>query len=188
MCYDRHMYPNEPDCYFSTGQVDAINQAVAMAEELVSNHFKMSNDQWLRPKYDVKTSIDLKPTEMVSGPFAQIIRYEGKRKGATFGSDSYDFYKICLQDRAILAALKQASHLELFPFCLYIITHELIHIVRFSKFLQNFDATPEEKITEERRVHEITHQILCAVRTVDLRTVLDHFRLWRCPITGPEDL
>lgn len=174
--------------HFDHHQIETVNQAVAMAEELVSNHFKMSDYQWLRPKYDVKTRIDLHPNEIVDGPFAQIIRYEGKRKGSSLGSETYDFYKICLQDQAILAALDQAPQLKLLPFCLYIITHELIHIVRFSKFLQNFDATAEEKLSEERRVHEITHLILHDARGLGLISVLDYFRQWRSPIdthTGP---
>jgi hypothetical protein len=168
--------------HFDDHQIQTVNQSVSMAEELVSNHFKMSDYQWLRPKYDVKTRINLRPDEIVDGPFAQIIRYEGKRRGSSLGSDTYDFYKICLQDQAILAALDHAPALELLPFCLYIITHELIHIVRFSRFLQSFDATPDEKLSEERRVHEITHRILRDARGIGLENVLDYFIQWRCPI------
>ena len=172
---------------FSSKQIVMVNQAVAMAEELVSNYFKMSDYQWLRPKYDVKTQIDLKPNEVVDGPFAQIIRYEGKRKGSSLGSEAYDFYKICLQDTSILKVLAKAPQLELMPFCLYIITHELIHIVRFSKFLQSFDANPQEKLSEEHRVHDITHQILIDVKTVGLETVLNYFQQWRLPIVDHFD-
>ena len=76
------------------------------------------------------------------------------------GSATYDLYKICLQDDAILVALDQHPELAMLPFALYIITHELIHIVRFSKFLQGFDASAEERLSEEKRVHERTHEIL----------------------------
>jgi hypothetical protein len=178
------MDPIDENLRFSSDQIDLVNQAVTMAEELVSNYFKMSDYQWLRPKYDVKTQADLKSNEVVDGPFAQIIRYEGKRKGSSLGSEAYDFYKICLQDPAILKVLCQTPQLELMPFCLYIITHELIHIVRFSKFLQNFEANPEEKLSEERRVHDITHQILLDVTTEGLPAILDYFQQWRLPIAG----
>jgi hypothetical protein len=60
---------------FNPQQLSIITHAAGMAEELVSNHFKMSARQWLRPQYDVKTLADLDPTEVVDGPFAQIIRY-----------------------------------------------------------------------------------------------------------------
>lgn len=153
-----------------------------MAEELVSNHYKMSASQWLHRRYDVKTLAELKPAEIMDGPFAQIIRYEGQRKGSQLGSDAYDFYKICLQDHAILNALRDSAGLALMPFGLYIISHELVHIVRFSKFLQNFDASPDEKLAEEHRVHDITHQILAPVRLQGIEAVLAYYDRWRPPL------
>jgi hypothetical protein len=167
---------------FNKDQIITVNKGVAMAEELVSNFFKMSASQWLRPKYDIKTLLDLSPSETVHGPFAQIIRYEGQRKNASLGSSTYVFYKICLQDHSILATLKQSSHIRLLPFILYIVTHELIHIVRFSKFLQNFDASPQEMMAEETRVHEITHEILTPVQVAGLADVLKFYEQWRQPI------
>ena len=166
---------------FSAAQIITVNKAVEMAEELVSDFYKMSASEWLRPKYDVKTLVDLGPEEILNEPFAQIIRYKGQRKDTSLGSSSYDFYKICLQDHCILLTLEKTPDLDLFPFTLYIVTHELIHIVRFSKFLQNFDASPEEKIAEEARVHEDTHQILRNVQVPGIPTVLDFYHQWRQP-------
>jgi len=176
---------SNPAC-FSSPQLDEVNNAVAMAEELVSNHFKMSASQWLRPRFDVKTLQDLEPGEVVQGPFAQIIRYVGRHPASSLGSTAYDFYKICLQDHAILATLNDRSELSLLPFLLYIVSHELIHIVRFSKFLQNFEATYEEKQAEEVRVHQITHQILSPVSFGEMPPVLEFFEKWRHPLDGFE--
>jgi hypothetical protein len=182
MWYGRIMSEQPAKPSFNADQIGIINQSVTMAEELVSNHFKMSASQWLRPKYDVKTIADLSGKEIVEGPFAQIIRYQGYRKGSSLGSESYDFYKICLQDHTILTTLASSQRLSLMPFSLYIITHELIHIIRFSKFLQNFDANPDEKMSEERRVHTLTHQILDDVNVSGIADVLDFYRQWRKPI------
>jgi len=63
---------------FSPKQIEIVNNAVAMAEELVSNHYKMSASQWLGPRYDVKTLAELINAEIIDGPFAQIIRYRGQ--------------------------------------------------------------------------------------------------------------
>lgn len=169
---------------FTAVQIKVVNNSVALAEELVSEHYKMSAAQWLRPKYDVKTLADLSPPEIVHGPFAQIIRYKGRRNDKSLESSTYDFYKICLQDHFILSAMKSSSHLKLFPFVLYIVAHELIHIVRFSKFLQNFNATPAEILAEETRVHETTHKILRALPIKDLPPVLEFYEKWRTPIEG----
>lgn len=165
-----------------------VNNAVAMAEELVSNHYKMSASQWLHPKYDVKTLADLSSDEIVSGPFAQIIRYEGKLNEGVLGTSAYDFYKICIQDHAILEVLHAFRDISLAPFVLYVVTHELVHIVRFSRFLQNFNASEVEKQTEERRVHGITHDILDAVKTPGMDLVLDFYSHWRTPIDGLKTL
>jgi hypothetical protein len=164
---------------FSREQLDTVNQAVTMAEELVSNYYKMSSNEWLRPRYDVKNLNELSPAEIVDGPYAQIIRYQGQRQGSSLGSESYDFYKICIQDHTIQATLKKRPELSLMAFCLYIITHELIHIVRFSKFLQNFEASADEKLAEEKRVHTITHQILSEVPLPELKHVLAYYQQWR---------
>ena len=164
---------------FNAEQLRTVNQAATMAEELVSNEFKMSANEWLRPKYDVKTLKELSDKEIVEGPFAQIIRYQGQRKGSSLGSESYDFYKICLQDHTILATLGHKPEIALMPFCLYIIAHELIHIVRFSKFLQNFEANQEEKLEEERRVHGITRRILADVGVSGMAEVLTFYKEWR---------
>ena len=150
-----------------------------MAEELVSNHYKLSAAQWLRRKYDVKTAGDLLPEEIIAGPFAQVIRYEGRRTDADLNSDTFDFYKICLQDHAILDVLAQYPSLKLFPFVLYIITHELIHIVRFTKFLQSFVASKDERHAEEIRVHAKTHEILNPIRIADMAAVFDFYARWR---------
>jgi len=164
---------------FGPDQLETVNNAVAMAEELVSNNYKMSASQWLGPRYDVKTLAGLKPEEVIDGPFAQIIRYKGQRKNTSLGSATYDFYKICLQDHTIQSTLEQTREIQLFPFSLYIIAHELIHIVRFSKFLQRFEASAEERMAEERRVHQRTHEILQPVQIHGLKNVLDFYNDWR---------
>jgi len=166
---------------FGSEQLKTVNNTAALAEELVSDFYKMSASQWLRRRYDVKTLSDLSPDEIVQGPFAQVIRYEGQRKESSLGSSAYDFYKICLQDHSILSAMEQPSNLNLSPFSLYIVVHELIHIVRFSKFVQSFDASPQEMMTEEKRVHEITREILNTVQIHGLPDVLDFYEKWRTP-------
>lgn len=169
--------PTRPS--FSDNQLKAVNRAVLLAEELVSNHYKMSSSQWLGPRYDVKTLTQLEQREVIDGPFAQIIRYRGRRRDTTLESASYDFYKICLQDHTVLETLDDRSDLPLFAFTLYVITHELIHIVRFGKFLQGFEASDQERREEEALVHSETHQILHHLRLDGLPEVLGFFENWR---------
>lgn len=164
---------------FTPAQLRIVTEAAVMAEELVSNHFKISASQWLSQKFDVKTAVDLRAGEIVEGPFAQVIRYEGRSTSAPLNSNSFDFYKICLQDRTILQTVAKTPDLNLFPFALYIVTHELIHIVRFSQFLQNFEASDQERLAEEKRVHDKTHEILRPVNIDGLPAVLSYYASWR---------
>ncbi len=164
---------------FNPVQIVAVNEAAAMAEELVHDFYKMSATQWRRLRFDIKTLIDLRPCEIVDGHFAQVLRYKGKQNKNNLGSSINDYYKICLQDHSILEALKISLDMKLHPFVLYIVTHELIHIVRFCKFLQSFDASDAEKLEEETRVHQCTHEILYDIRLEGLETVFQFHREWR---------
>ncbi len=177
----RDASPSSPpgERLFRADQMPLVEQAVIMAEELVGNHYKMTTSRWQRPRYDVRTYGDLEPDERVEGPFAQIIRYQARPKRTELGSAGFDFYKICLQDPAILEALERRPGLRLLPFLLYILVHELIHVVRFSRFQQGFEASAEERLAEERRVHELTHAILRDLKLEGMREVLEFYADWR---------
>ncbi len=157
---------------FNPDQIRVVNHSASIAEELVSNAYKLSASEWLARRYDIKTLADLAPEEVVHGPFAQIIRYRGQRTDTSLSSAAFDLYKICFQDHTILKALKKFPQLRLFPFSLYIVTHELVHIIRFTKFMQNFVATTDEKACEEIRVHQKTHDILGQACIDNLTSVL----------------
>jgi hypothetical protein len=107
------------------------------------------------------------------------MRYVGRKAETVLGSSTYDFYKICLQDHAILATLKGFPQLGLLPFSLYIVTHELIHVIRFTKFLQAFEASPQQKMAEEARVHEKTRAILLPVPIRGMDAVFDFYGEWK---------
>ncbi|MDM8535801.1 hypothetical protein QUF70_03515 [Desulfobacterales bacterium HSG17] len=171
-------YKNRVLKHFNEQDIKIVNDSVARAEELVSNYYKMSSSQLINLKYDIKTLTQLNEDEIVYGPFAQVIRYEVKRKGTSLGSSTYDFYKICIQDHAVLSKIKQSHEIKLFPFMLYIVVHELVHIVRFCKFLQHFDATSKEKMAEEIRVHERTREIIELSPVNDMEEVLEFYRKW----------
>jgi hypothetical protein len=177
-----------PGIRFTPGQIGVVNESVLTSEDLVCNFYKMSKTEWARLRYDVKTVDELNPHEILQGPFAQVIRYEAKRKEACLGSSAFDLYKICLQDHSIIEALNIHADIQLYPFMLYIVVHELIHIVRFSRFLQNFDASPEKKQEEENRVHQYTHEILEDLQLSGIKDVLSFYRQWRMSAENPWSL
>ena len=166
--------------YFNREELLNVDEAVKISEELVNNFFKMSSGRWLRNRYDIKTAKDLDGPEHVHGPFAQVIKYEARKKEVPLGSSSYTLYKVCLQDDAILSAVgKEGLLLE--PFLLYILSHELIHVIRFSKYKQRYENKNEADVTldEERQVHLLTHEILRPLSIPGLMKVFEFYKNWR---------
>ncbi len=166
--------------YFNREELLKVDEAVKISEELANNFFKMSSGQWLRNRYDIKTAKDLDEHEHVYGPFAQVIKYEARKKEVPLGSSSYTLYKVCLQDDAILSSI-QKEKLFLEPFLLYILTHELVHIIRFSKYKQRYENKNEADVTleEERQVHLLTHEILKFLSIPGLMKVFEFYKNWR---------
>lgn len=169
----------KPCQYFSADDIHVVNNSVAMAEELVSNHYKLSATQLLQLNYDIKTLADLTENEIVNDHFAQIIRYAEKTKNNLLDVSGKDFYKICIQDHSIMNAIKKYTELDLYAFSVYIVCHELIHVIRFQRFLQHFEAPLKEKLDEEIRVHIKTHEILSNVKIKNLNPVFDFYKRWR---------
>jgi hypothetical protein len=145
---------------FNPEELQVMAQAVEISEDVTANFFKISTSQWKYVRYDIRTLADLNADEMTEDAFAQISRYSRYQDGQYRGERHYDYFKICLQDHNITAAVERDEQLQLLPLSIYVVTHELVHVVRFCKFLQRFDAEPEERKKEEARVHEITLKAL----------------------------
>lgn len=167
------------DLKFNAEQIAVISQAVATAEDLVSDCYKLSATQMRQLNYDVKTAAELARHEIVADHFAQIVRYRAEKRNSLLRTDVEDFYKICLQDHSILQALGQHPRISFYPFMLYIICHELVHVVRFRRFEQHFDVADAQKQAEEIRVHRITHEILSRQRIEGMEPVFEFYENWR---------
>ena len=159
---------------FSPAEIQVVSQAVEIAEDVTANHFKISTAQWKHVRYDIRTHVEHSPDEISDYAFAQITRYSGKP--ALVSKRQYDYFKICLQDQNIMAAVERDEGVKLLPLGVYVVTHELVHIVRFCKFIQRFDAEPPERQREEMRVHEITQRALGSLRIPHLDYVLEVYR------------
>jgi len=167
--------------FFNKEQLHQVHEAVAVSEDLVSDYYKMSSIQWLRSRYEVRTAGDLEVHERVEGPFAQVLGYRGSPRDSSLGSANFDFYRICVQDGSILHAVAQpANTLKLFPFLLYVIVHELVHIVRFARFQQIYSGACEADCAreEELKVHNITRKILKGITVSGMEQVFVYYGKW----------
>lgn len=163
---------------FKREQLLTVSEALDIAEDKIGDYYKLSAHQWNSRRYDVRTLSSLEPAQIVPDAFAFLDK--GVRV-SVMGSPraSREYYFICLQDHHILFALNRDRNLELLPLLVYIFTHELIHIVRFSSFVQRFETSGRDREKEETIVHGITHDILRKLTLPRMPYVLDSYRCHR---------
>jgi hypothetical protein len=161
---------------FDGGEIRILEHAIEIAEDLVSNHYKISTSEWKRYRYDIQSLADLTDEEITDRAFAQIRRYLRCPDQRLTGSNPADFFKICLQDHMIRQATQRDVQIGLLPLAIYIIIHELIHVIRFARFIQRFQTSPAEQEAEEIRVHDLTFILLKNCRITGIQDVLAAFK------------
>lgn len=161
---------------FSSEELGVLDDVLPVAEESVAGFYKMSMSQWARLRFDVRTDADLSGAERVAGPYAQVVRYEGVPWHRSTAAAGFTHYRVCLQDPAILAAIRSNRSFFLSGFLLYILVHELVHIVRFSKHLQGFEVSAAERAEEEVRVCAVSEAIVSKIRMLGVDPICEHFR------------
>jgi len=164
--------------YFNAAHIPVAARAFNDAEKLVSRHFRLSEDDLRKNRYDVKTLAFLEEHEVNDGAFAQLCKYSYEKPSGLHleEKEGFEFYRVCLQDHIILDALERANtFIKLSPLMLYIAVHELIHVLRFSTGAADFGAPSEEKEKEEKIVHGLTRSALQPAQQTDMNMVLDCF-------------
>ncbi len=164
---------------FDQMHLEQLNEAMVIAEEMTSDFFKLSLAQWRRARYDLKTLAGLQDEEITPGALAVVAKYDCRPHDRLLRSASFDFYRICLQDHNILRVLKVHPGLSPRSLFTYILTHELTHIVRFSRHQALFDTPWALRPLEEARVHQLTQEILRPLNLVDLPAIGYHNKDWQ---------
>ncbi|HKG21454.1 MAG TPA: hypothetical protein VKC34_06110 [Blastocatellia bacterium] len=144
---------------FSAVQLRLVHTARARAARLVSDYYRVAPREWWRMPYEVKTLQTLNSSEITDSALAQTVCYDFRREAGPLVIAEGELYRICLQDHRILRAAGETSA-GLGPFLTYVITHELVHVVRFGQRLQSIDLPHELRPGEEQRVEQTTRLIL----------------------------
>ena len=163
--------------YFNNRQVGILADALEIAEDMTSDYFKLSLSQWRRHPFDVKTLSSLLGEDIRDNAFALLKRYTASSNDErALLYKRRESYLICLQDHHILKALQRDRELKLLPLLAYVLTHELVHIVRFCKFQVRFDTYEENSRTnEEKIVHQTTYEILKELSLPNLSYILGSY-------------
>jgi hypothetical protein len=159
---------------FDRSQRRQVGRAATLAESLTSGFYCIPGREWPRFPYDIST--------LAEGPgpdapvFADVVRLT-RRLASRRGRAARDLYRIRLRDDEILSAIREGNDLELFPLLLYVLTHELVHVVRFESGFAAYDTDDlETRGLEETRVHAITRKVLKPAETGSLLRVARLYR------------
>lgn len=159
--------------YFLQEHIEIIDKSSAVAEEIISDFYAFSSSHWMRHPYEIKTLKESCCVDFPMRAYAHLLRYDCPVSEKMSGGDSRELYRIFLHDHNILDATCTGRSSRLMPFMLYIFTHELVHIARFSR--HDCNLLSEDKEQEERIVHTITRNMLAGVGIRGLDRVLDRF-------------
>jgi len=162
-----------PQAVFSHEELRLLAEGLSVAEDSVSDYFRLSEGFWCRHPFEVRTLAELEPTEVSPEALAQVLRL---RKADARRLRGRDFWRICFQDHNFLEAMHREKASELFlPMLTYVMVHELVHVVRFATFVQLFELDQERRQAEEAKVHRLSAEVLKKVRLRHLEQVLDSY-------------
>jgi len=156
---------------FSERQRELAIRATDEAEERIARYYCIPPFRWQELRYDLLTRQDCEWEPLPDSVLAQVQFLQRVNRGR---SNLRDFYRIQLNDPTILTAAERENLASnLYPFFVYILTHEMVHLVRLSTILEDTTVLPSFDESEEHRVQCISHQILtgCA----EFRPVLEKF-------------
>ena len=161
---------------FSGSELQTLGEALDVAEDRIDSFYKLSLRQWRRCRFDVKTLRGLNEKEIAWEVFALLNKHAATQNDLGWGTSTHDTYVICVQDHQILKALDRDEGLNLLAILVYVFTHELIHVVRFSTFDQRFEVSGPVRHKEEMFVHAKTFEMLKDVAIPNLDYVLAAYR------------
>jgi hypothetical protein len=151
-----------------------VFDALHEAEEHASRYYCIPPRQWQRLPYDLITRRDCEWLPVPETVLARLQRLEriSRRRPAL------DFYRIQLNDPSILnAARRNGLESEIYPFLVYILTHEMVHLVRLGTIIESEKDLLPCFEAEETRVDRISRQILTGTPSERFRPVLEKFSL-----------
>lgn len=155
---------------FGAGELELLAAVQPICEELVGDHFRLSSFGPTQRCYEVVTLVGCSEAEREPMALAKLCRYD-RRERVIGGSHRISrFYRVCLQDDNLLARVERGLCLR--ALLLYVLTHELIHVVRFESFQVIYDAPAAARQREEARVDELARLVLEPLLDSTLREVI----------------
>ncbi len=139
---------------FSPSQRHLAIKALEEAEARTSDYYCIPPFRWQSVRYDLVTRQDPEWQPLPEGMLARTQRLRREQHPS-------DLFRIELNDPGILtAAHRENLWADLYPFLLYILTHEMVHLVRLTHMLTDYEQDLIPRDTEELRVCRVVRSIL----------------------------
>ena len=148
-----------------------VHRARERAARLITDYYRVAPREWQKMPYEVRTLRALNGSEITDIALAQTLCYGVRREAGPLILKECDLYRICLQDHRILNAARKTST-QLKAMLTYVLTHELVHVVRFGQRMQAIDLPHELRPHEELRVEQTTRSILAKTSDSDIKRIL----------------
>ncbi|MBM3789430.1 MAG: hypothetical protein FJW35_03660 [Acidobacteria bacterium] len=159
--------------FFSTAERRLVGPAMEEAEERTSRYYCFPPHRWQNLRYDLLTRED---RDWMPIPEQALARIQRLRMEAQPRRPSLEFFRIQLNDPAILdVAGREALRADLYPLLVFILTHEMVHLVRLSSILCSEENRPVCREEEESRVDRIARQILAQIPHHRLQPIIEKF-------------
>jgi hypothetical protein len=155
---------------FSRDQRSLVIRAADEAEQHTASYYCFPPYRWEKLEYDLLTRQDREWEPLPDRILARVQQIEAVRRR------KHRFYRIQLNDPGILKVVERESlSNDLYPFLVYILTHEMVHLVRLSSIVDDPRSIEEAPDDEEARVQLISRQVLSRGGRRDFAGVLDRF-------------
>jgi len=159
-----------PQPIFGREEMRLLSEGLSVAEDSVSDYFRLSEGFWCRHPFEVRTLAELTPEEVTGEALAQVLKLRKSHERRLRGKD---FWRICFQDHNFLEAVQREEARDMFlPLLTYVMVHELVHVVRFCTYVQLFELDQERRQAEEAEVHRLSGEVLKKVPLPRLDQVL----------------
>ena len=159
--------------YFSPSQKNLAIMALGEAEDCTSKYYCIPPFRWQQVHYDLLTRQDQEWEPLPDPVLARLQRFE---RFSRISKRVLNFYRIQLNDPAILSVAERDNfESDIYPFLVFILTHELVHLVRVSVLSDSSHELSPFPQSEEMRVQLVANQILSSVNYPNLKPLFSKY-------------
>jgi hypothetical protein len=154
-----------------------LKESLEQAEGLAAGFYCIPPREWNKSPFDIVTMDDSSLRPLPEGILAEVRRSISMPPSTGRAPSIPDYYTIRLSDENIKKAVEKAgARFDLESLLTYVLTHEIIHVIRFTRQSSPFFADEEGRNIEEMKVSGLTTKVLESTTDEKLSFLSTNFR------------